>query len=297
MALGLSLHIGINSISRSAYRNTRYSTLKGCHNDALAFQAIARRKGFHVMAVLLDRAATFATVESLIRSAAQLLENGGTCLLTFSGHGVQQCDAEPGFRDSGGREEGAYNECLVLYDRLMKDDYLHGLLAQFCAGAHVIFVCDSCHSCSMYELTPRRSRPYRVSPPAGYIRRGGTRPKLIDPADARHHLTRFRKTYSVLDKRYAATSQRSLQAEILVISACEDDETARDGAVNSAFMQTLLIVMANWNVDVRHRKNGGYDEFVDEIRHNLHPFQHPCLTKMGGTTNSSFFAGPPFSIH
>ena len=84
-AMGMSLHIGLNSVSRSAYGGWS-GPLAACEADAKDMTAIAKQQGIRPT-TLLTKKATRAAVLAEMRKAAQLLAAGDLYVLSFSGHG------------------------------------------------------------------------------------------------------------------------------------------------------------------------------------------------------------------
>src|SRR5262245_32616318 len=137
MAKGISLHIGLNRVDPNAY-NGWDGTLSGCENDANAMKKIADGCGY-TSKIMLNDVATSDAVVAAIGQAAKQLESGDYFLLTYSGHGGQ-------VDDTNGDEDDGKDATWVLYDRMLIDDELYSLWAQFAAGVRIFLLSDSCHS-------------------------------------------------------------------------------------------------------------------------------------------------------
>ncbi len=98
--------------------------------------------------LLLGGEATFERVTSAIEEAAvgaARLVSGDIFLFTFAGHGSRITNTE--FEESLTGELDNMDESLVLFDRLLLDDYLRRVLwPKFNEGVRIVGVADSCHS-------------------------------------------------------------------------------------------------------------------------------------------------------
>jgi hypothetical protein len=136
MARGLSIHIGLNVIDVDVYGPG--NELAGCVNDARDMQSLAVAQGFQTT-LMLDEGATSDAVIGAIAGAASTLKSGDILLLTYSGHGSQ-------VPDRNGDEPDGKDETWCLYDRMLLDDELYSLWAQFEEGVRIFMLSDSCHS-------------------------------------------------------------------------------------------------------------------------------------------------------
>lgn len=136
MPTGLSLHMGIDYLSTSAYPGI--NPLPNCPNDALAMQEIARQFGYN-SCLLINEQADYRNMKERILWAASQLTSRDIFFLSFSGHGSQK-------KDLSGEEEDGWDETLLLNDRELIDDELFELWVRFKPGVRIIVVLDSCHS-------------------------------------------------------------------------------------------------------------------------------------------------------
>jgi hypothetical protein len=140
MAKGISLHVGINQVSATDFSA---APLRGPENDARAMRAIAVSKGFSPTHLLLGAQANFKAVVAEIENAASVLKAGDIFLFTFAGHGCRVTDLDVDVAEEPDRKD----EALVLFDRLLLDDFLRRVLwPKFEAGVRILGVLDSCHS-------------------------------------------------------------------------------------------------------------------------------------------------------
>jgi len=127
-----SLHIGINDYPG------QQNDLRGCVNDAKAWEALLKQQGYQT-SILLDNNATYKNVIKEIRKLIGASKKGDKAVITFSGHGTN-------IRDISGDEEDQRDEALVLFDKLLIDDELRQLLNGFEKETKVTIISDSCHS-------------------------------------------------------------------------------------------------------------------------------------------------------
>ena len=140
MPNGLSLHIGVNKYSISAYKaiGKYLRTLPNCDRDAEAKRAIAKRFGFN-SALLINDEATMTSVLTGIKAAAFYLDFGDIFFLSFSGHGSRVADRNYD-------EDDGFDETWCLYDGMVVDDDIFEHLKLFRPGVRILVIADSCHS-------------------------------------------------------------------------------------------------------------------------------------------------------
>jgi hypothetical protein len=126
---GLSLNIGLNSVSTSHYGGWS-GDLSACEFDAKDMAALATGRGMKAT-VLLTKDGTRAKVLGALRSAAKALVKGDFFFLTYSGHGGQVPDVS-------GEEADKLDETWCLYDGQLFDDELYLELGKFAAGVRIL---------------------------------------------------------------------------------------------------------------------------------------------------------------
>lgn len=137
MAKGISIHVGINRVDPVLFPSAQ--ALQGCENDAQKMFEVAQSRGFIAEPILGERA-NFDTVQTAILKAAQQLQSGDVFLFTFAGHGSRRSDVD-------GDEADFQDETILLFDRILIDDFLRrALWSQFRPGVRIVGVADSCHS-------------------------------------------------------------------------------------------------------------------------------------------------------
>lgn len=268
MATGLSLHVGLNEVDPARYEGWA-GKLIACENDAHDMARIARTAGFETT-VLLTPDGTVANVTSVLGEAAARLGAGDILLFTYSGHGGQVPD-----ETGTDTEPDALDETLVLYDRQFLDDEVQRAFRAFADDVRIVALLDCCHSGSSIEIP-------------GFTDDGRGR-YLPEP--------RQRELYE-RDRAFLDELRRSLaedapadgtDADALLVSACQDNQTAADGDVNGAFTGALLQV---WDEGAFQ---GGYREFHKAIQRRLPPSQSPNLY-LTGTPDPGFLNQRPFTV-
>jgi hypothetical protein len=296
MARGISLHVGINQPS-SAFPNA--ATLKGCENDALAMEKIAAAKGFKTRDLLLGSDATYARVTTKIRRAADQLAAGDIFLFTFAGHGFQEVDI-----GTDQDEDDFLDETLLLFDVELFDDVLRkNLWPYFKTGVRILMIADSCHSGTAFLVPPGdpedmaansaiASNPPPISSgmnmddfpvaPAGHFV-----PRTISDSTGRQHQAEYVEFYRNL---LVPIFDPPINASLLLLAACQDNETTGDGENNGMYTAAMLKVLKEDPADYEALRKGIEDELKNAGRN-----QNPKLTTAGLNTDA-FKAQRPFTL-
>ena len=299
MATGLSLHIGLNTVDPNHYSGWS-GPLNACEADADDMEAIARARGI-TPTKLLTAAATRQAVINGISTPASKLKAGDYFLLTYSGHGGQ-------VKDSSGDETDGTDETWCLYDGQLIDDELYELFKKFAKGVRVFVLSDSCHSgtvtraiqlrAAQVEGVPR-AMPMEVALKVYRDHRGfydglqaGLREANEKPALT--NASQLLGTQVVAHGPQAAywISQYirlGVQASVLLISGCQDNQVSMDGAFNGAFTGRLLQVWSNGVF------NGNHAQFHQSIVSGMAPTQTPNLYTYGPDV-SAFQGQRPFTV-
>ena len=291
---GLSLHIGLNSVSASHYGGWT-GPLAACEFDAKDMAALATGRGIKPT-VLLTKDGTRAKTLSALRAAAKTLVKGDFFLLTYSGHGGQVPDVS-------GEEADKLDETWCLYDGQLIDDELYQELGNFATGVRILVLSDSCHSGTVV----------RAGPPAvgGALAAPELRSKMMPPSVAMRTYEAHKAFYDKLqmdvakanagvtvdpDEALAAVAvstrltkiAKRFKARAILISGCQDNQSSYDGAHNGAFTGRLLTV---WN---RGNFDGNYATFHAHIKAGMPAIQTPNLFTMGPVV--SFLKQKPFTV-
>ena len=288
---GLSLHIGLNSVSPQHYEGWS-GDLVACEFDANDMAAIAKSRGLKPT-VLLTKNGTRAKVLAALRAASKQLKSGDFFFLSYSGHGGQ-------IPDITGEEDDKKDETWCLFDGELIDDELHLELGAFAEGVRVLVLSDSCHSGTV-------TRAPRVEP---NLRPG--RPKLMPPTVAMRTYQAHKDFYDKLQRDVEAATPRSTRSDpdtvlahlavrprleiiakeckaaVILISGCQDNQTSMDGDHNGAFTEQLLTV---WNSG---KFKGTYAKFHETIKAGMLDTQTPNFFTLGPA--ASFIKQSPFSV-
>jgi hypothetical protein len=268
MTLGISLHIGLNRVDPDQYEGWD-GQLTACEADAADMAALAKKQGFKSSTLLLTKAATAEAVSTAILSAAKALKSGDLFFLTYSGHGGQ-------VDDTNGDEKDRMDETWVCYDRQFVDDELYASWGKFKSGVRIIVLSDSCHS-----GTVLRDIPAFIS--------GGPRIRAMPTAVARKVQKAHAELYKRIQDEHPAAEKAEVNASVLLISGCMDNQTSRDGARNGLFTGTLKKV---WNGG---KFKGDYRKLRDTVVSKMPPDQTPNYYFVG-FTNPKFEAQQPWTI-
>ena len=292
----LSLHIGLNSVNPKHYAGWS-GDLVACEFDAEDMAALATSQGMKPT-VLLTKKATRANVLNAVRAAAKTLRDGDLFFVSYSGHGGQ-------IHDSSGDEPDAKDETWCLYDSELIDDEVFNEMAGFREGVRILVLSDSCHSGSVV----RARVPETVA--------GLGRSKMMPPSVAMRTYTQNQKFYDRLQANVKRAADRAshtdpdaalaqlhgntngrvtaiageVQASVILISGCQDNQTSLDGDHNGAFTEQLLRVWDDGRFDPEH---GDYVRFHGTIKAGMPSTQTPNLFTLGPT--AAFARQRPFTI-
>lgn len=131
----LACLFGIKNFDPSYYGSG--NDLKGCENDAMYMEKVAKSKGFETK-LFLSKQATYKVYIDQLKEAADTLVAGDTFLFMVSCHGTYQDVNE------GGVEKR--RTALCLYDKIVWDFETKQLMMRFKKGVNVIWMSDCCHA-------------------------------------------------------------------------------------------------------------------------------------------------------
>jgi metacaspase-1 len=262
---GVSLHIGLNRVDPNHYAGWNGSLI-ACENDARDMATIAQHQGFEAT-LLLTQQARATNVLDRLRAATEDLGAGDFFLITFAGHGAQ-------VPDLNGDEADQLDETWVLYDRMLVDDELYAACSGFRAGVRVVIIADSCHSGTVLrgmvyqdlQNIPQLKSAYRDVVPQFRVM----------PQEALHSTYNLNKTfYEQLQQQTRAANSRDVVGDLILLSACQDNQLAADGAANGLFTGTLKNVWANGSF------KGSYKTFVARDISQNAAYANPKLYSTG----------------
>jgi hypothetical protein len=278
MAKGIALHLGLNAVDPDHYGGWP-GTLNACEADAQDMHAVAKSRRFKVQ-TLLTAGATRDKLTAAMANAAGELKSGDIFLLTYSGHGGQ-------VPDLAGDEPDDMDETWCLFDGELLDDELQLLLAKFAAGVRILVLSDSCHSGTVTRMAYYRGTLISL----GFSAESRiTAYRYMPPEVALRTYRENRPFYIKLQRKIQSRKTRQkVQASVLLISGCQDNQYSADGPFNGLFTAQLLRV---WN----HGKfKGNYKEFHKAIVQRMPPDQTPNYF-WSGVYNKVFEAQKPFTI-
>jgi hypothetical protein len=283
MSKSISINVGLNGVDPDAY-NGWDGALAGCVNDALAMKKIADALGYEVSTLVLNEEATADRIISEIGQAAWNLEEGGIVLISFSGHGGQ-------IKDVNGDEPDGKDETWVCFDRQLIDDELYNLWSQFPTGARLFVLSDSCHSGTVTRnheyAAVVASDAFTKSYPR--TRSGPVRFRGM-PADvAAANYEQNKSQYNALQFASGSRTRAAMDATVLLISGCQDNQLSNDGDNNGLFTGTLLSVWDDGGF------SDGYRAFHQAICDQMPSTQTPNYSVVG-TPNPDFECQTPFMV-
>jgi hypothetical protein len=303
-AKGLSLHIGLNHVDPTKYKDEDGESwdgaLRGCINDARDMQAIAVAQGFRTTLFTDDQATSGEVIKTVGRLATEL-SSGDIFLLTYSGHGGQVPDVN-------GEEEDGQDETWCLFDRMLLDDELYNLWTHFAAGVRIYVLSDSCHSGTVLKQMVYTHVP-DVGTLSTYVTNQSSRaPKLTEyqalelmreakprkyrnlPKDVERATYRAdKKTYDAVQWAAGRSGRAMVGAHVLLLSGCQDNQLSADGDGNGLFTQTLL---DTWDGG---KFSGDYRAFATSIINKMPGTQTPNYYT-AGPESTSFETEKPFTI-
>ncbi|HMV50006.1 MAG TPA: caspase family protein [Blastocatellia bacterium] len=285
MPKGISLHIGLNKVDPAHYDGWN-GALTACEFDAKDMAALAKAQKFKTK-TLLTAQATADAVITAVTDAANQLKAGDFFLFTYSGHGGQ-------VPDKNGDEKDGLDETWVLYDRELIDDELYRLWALFAPGVRILVLSDSCHSgtvtrARLYEAVATQPEIEELAPPIvprfrvmpGHVNERGSLQNRV--------YTKNKELYDGIQKQTRAGDTVAVNASVLLISGCQDNQLSSDGNRNGLFTQMLL---KTWN---KGEFSGSYSKFHKTILQRMPPWQSPNFYR-AGARDARFEAESPFTV-
>jgi hypothetical protein len=281
---GISLHIGINVVDPNHYDGWS-GPLQACEYDASDMMALAKQQGFDA-SQLLTTQATRDAVKKKIKEAATSLEEGDFFFLTYSGHGGTVFDWNQD-------EDELQDETWCLYDGQLIDDELYALWSEFASGVRILLLSDSCHSGTVARFMahePGLADASGNAAVAASSRNAEFRlaPRAMPLAVAARTYRKNREFYDALQKGIPS-GKNIVNASVLLISGCQDNQYSMDGAFNGLFTGTLLRV---WK---KGEFQGDYKKFHSRIVGRMPATQTPNYYKVG-VSNKEFEEQRPFTI-
>lgn len=279
MALGISLHVGLNRVDPAHYQGWD-GELTACEFDANDMRAIAEGQGFEARSLLTKEATSDAVLAAIERAAGEL-DQGDLFLCTYSGHGGQVPDR------NGEDEEDRSDETWVAYDRQIVDDELYALWSRFAPGVRIFVLSDSCHSGTVV-----RDIEAKVPGPVSTRQKAAAESPRYRALPRDVMIATYRanaRLYDAIQERLPGAERADPAATVLLISGCRDDQLSLDGFSNGLFTENLRAVWADgaWE--------GGHAEFREAIRARMPAKQQPNYLRVGAD-NPGFEQQKPFTV-
>ena len=283
---GRSLHLGLNAIDPAEWHSD--GALMGCENDARAMADLAAEQGF-VGRTLLTRHATREAVVAEVREAASVLREGDMFLWTMSCHGMQVTDWDRDEVDDG---DLPMDEALMLFDWPLTDDAIYDLWADFAPGVRILMVPDTCHAGDMLKNPPFSQEFLNAKAQGITLPMELAAPRVRQLPDHGQAMIRREKQaiFREQTRHVPREGRRPVNASVLSLTACRQDQFALDGDVHGAFTEALLSV---WD---RGRFRGGHASFHDAITRRIGRSNQVPQLKITGAPDPTFLAQTPFTL-
>jgi metacaspase-1 len=276
---GISINIGLNQVDANHY--TGWSgQLRACEADAGDMVRIAGAKGFDESTKILTRDATADAVTRAISDAAGKLQAGDILFLTYSGHGGQ-------VPDTNGDEPDQLDETWVLYDRQLVDDELYDLWSKFAPGTRILVFSDSCHSGSVNRGIFDLAAPHVVEALMDGTKESRTKDLPKDVAEQTYEQNK--ELYDEVQQAHPSAESAKIDATVILISGCQDNQLSLDGDKNGLFTQQVLAVWEDG------KWVGSHPSFHKAVGAKMPPTQSPNYAPVGAS-DGAFEQQTPLTI-
>jgi hypothetical protein len=238
MSHAVSIHIGVNEPGSGSSLDMR-ARLEDSEAAAWRMAEMASQAGYDSMLVLRGQTATLAAVKAALWNVSQLLVEGDTLLVTFSGHGGKITDRN---EDDPDRSDESWS----LHDGELLDDQLSGFWRLFDTGVRIVVVSESCFSGGMMRSVDE-DELRRLAPPVPPRRMRG------EPAWQQEAVM---KTMGPAVVEPSRDPGGGVRATVLMLTASGEAQPAEAGL----FTACLLEVWAGGAF------SGSYRELFDEVK-------------------------------
>ncbi|MHB9031678.1 MAG: caspase family protein [Anaerolineae bacterium] len=262
MAIGLAIHIGLNEVDPEHYKDENGANwtgaLQGSEFDAQDFYNLSQEQGF-TSQLLTGQDATVENVRQSILQTTDTLMPEDILLVTYSGYGGQVPDR---FNEDPSQGQ---SQTWCLYDRQFMLNELNALWTQFRAGVRILLLSDTCHN----DTVARRPMFSTVNKP------GGAAARLLPDSVQKSTYIHNQYLYDDLQKQFPPINENDVNASVIVISGCQDNQVSFDGSRNGLFTSALLRVWDNGNF------RGSLIQFWRYIIDQMPMYQSPNLFRIG----------------
>jgi hypothetical protein len=229
-----ALCVGIDSYARNP--------LAGCVSDARLWAETLTGLGFDPPTLLLDAAATRATILTALEALVGTSQAGDVLVFQFAGHGTQLPDVNADENDPGGVDQ---DEALCPFDHAsgeyIVDDDLAALFSALPEGVNLTCFIDCCHSGTICRIA---SPPGPA--PADEGEDGDRRPRYVPATDEMVEAHKEVRSGEEPPPR----PRRPVVPEVVTFTACQPTELAweKDGRGEFTLRATRLLAAgtAGW---------------------------------------------------
>lgn len=264
----LSLHIGINVVDKAYYKGY-VPPLAGCVRDMNTMQDLAVSLGYEPTTLANEQATREAIKERIITLGKQV-RPGGILLVTYAGHGAPIPDT-----DDSDEEDDNNDESWVSYNGFLLDDELNECYATIPAGIRVVVVSDSCHSATVTRFVGL-----------------DVAIRSIDLASVKNILAANDQSVSSLRSASRAATPTEPKAFVKLLSACEDDQYAKETGGAGVFTTRLLEIFKTLK---EAGSKATYREFIDAVNKRMSDFDQIPGIFNTGPRSVAFDGQFPFS--
>lgn len=167
---------------------------------------------------------------------------------------------------------------------MLVDNEIYHLWSKFAKGVRIFVLSDSCHNASVV-----RTAPWFLEMSAAAARENWGAPKFVPLAVVERAYATAQQTYEAIQKVLASSEDAKIQASVLLLSGCQDNQIFYDGPRNGKFTVELRKA---WT----HGKfMGGYKTLHSKILAAIEEHQSPNYFE-AGAANSAFEKQKPFTI-
>jgi hypothetical protein len=254
---GRALCIGLNGVDPAHYDNWKGS-LRGAESDAEDIEQIARVSGLRTQRLLTGEA-TRAAVQRSLTEAAEDLRPGDLFVLYYAGCGGK-------LPDDNDDEPDAEDETWCLFDAQFTDDELAEALGRFKMGVRVLMITDTCN----LNVFVERSEIDQL-----YGRHKPEEFRTMPPDLPRRIYRKNRERYDEIIAATRAGDNSRIDASVIGLTACQDNQLALDGITNGLFTAHLKYV---WD---KGRFSTGHRSLLNAVLIRMPPTQSPGYVVLG----------------
>ncbi len=275
MAKGYSIHIGLNNVDISKYKNV-YPVLLCAENDARYYNKISNARGFEEPVKLIGQDATSLNLIEKLNYFSRILSSGDLLFITYSGHGTQVKENVVLTGNDTNDENDGYDEALVLYDRLFIDDEFKLCWSNFIEGVRIFFLTDSCYNGTVSEV-------FLTSKDKGSNIWNQLKNRGIEIKYAALHFNKNFEKYNRI-KQLALSNTKDIQCSIIHIGSSQDDQSSKDGSNENenGYFTTIIKNVLDSNF------KGSYKQLFETVLEKMPEYQKPNWDTSAGIINPEF---------